>query len=343
MHRNLVVWILLLVAIPFASAFPSPHGFQRRNHARHQALQELHGRQNADPPSAPGQGCPVNGYQCNGAEIQRKFTLRTPLRQNGLLAVLYSGCDHGVWTPLATCATGELCFSDGTNANCAPGPSGGLPTIIPSPTGSQTVYLPDITPVSVPKEGPTSPISPQPPSSTLGTAEETSPTLPVEQKAHTPPLISSAGTANEETPLKENAPKGAVSAPHYVVYADWGFEGLPSVADLKGFNRLMLAFWMIERPKDLRPNLIGPGPYDKAEYWSNMTSSEQLALKAEYTKAGISVMVSAFGATGMLVKHLQRPAAERLPLLHLQRLQCDSCGSVCDRKARGRLCKEEQS
>lgn len=106
-------------------------------------------------------------------------------------------------------------------------------------------------------------------------------------------------SAKSKRPNEEGGPTGpAASGPHYAIYTDWGIEGLPTVADLKGFNRLLLAFWMTDRKLPHRPDLKGKGPVDKAEEWSLLSAAEQISRKAEFNKAGISLMISAFGEAG---------------------------------------------
>lgn len=75
--------------------------------------------------------------------------------------------------------------------------------------------------------------------------------------------------ATSETEVQESKPEsptkgGANSGPHYVIYTDSENsltkekgKMLPSVADLKGFNRLILAFWMTDRKLPARPELTG--------------------------------------------------------------------------------------
>ncbi len=62
---------------------------------------------------------------------------------------------------------------------------------------------------------------------------------------------------------------------------------MPSVEDLKSFNRFILAFWL----SDL-------GPYDNAQMWVWMSAADRRAVLDRYHAAGIALMVSAFGATG---------------------------------------------
>jgi formate-dependent nitrite reductase membrane component NrfD len=43
--------------------------------------------------------------------------------------------------------------------------------------------------------------------------------------------------------------------------------------------------------------LLSTGPFDKALEWQQLTADQRAAVKAEYSAAGISLVVSAFGAT----------------------------------------------
>ena len=43
--------------------------------------------------------------------------------------------------------------------------------------------------------------------------------------------------------------------------------------------------------------MLSKGPVDKAAEWKQLTSDQRAKVKAEYKKAGISLVVSAFGST----------------------------------------------
>ncbi|KDQ20356.1 glycoside hydrolase family 18 protein [Botryobasidium botryosum FD-172 SS1] len=76
--------------------------------------------------------------------------------------------------------------------------------------------------------------------------------------------------------------------PRWAIYWDeWvaNEQGLPSVEKLNGFNVLYLSFWL--------PN----GPADQALEWTRLSAASRKSMKAQYEKAGIKVMVSAFGET----------------------------------------------
>ncbi len=73
---------------------------------------------------------------------------------------------------------------------------------------------------------------------------------------------------------------------------------MPSVADLAGYNKFLLAFWMSDR-----------GAVDVADFWSGLSSAQQAAVVADYTAAGITLMVSAFGSTDAPTSSGEDPAA----------------------------------
>ncbi|KAI0731324.1 glycoside hydrolase family 18 protein [Earliella scabrosa] len=78
------------------------------------------------------------------------------------------------------------------------------------------------------------------------------------------------------------------SAPRFVVYSDrWvsGLTGPPPVSQIHGFNVFVLSFLLIS------------GARDKALEWTQLSSADRARIKSEYEAAGISLMVSAFGAT----------------------------------------------
>lgn len=62
---------------------------------------------------------------------------------------------------------------------------------------------------------------------------------------------------------------------------------MPSVSDLRDFNRFILAFWM-----------SNSGPVDNAQAWAWFSADYRKQVIAQYHAAGIALMVSAFGSTG---------------------------------------------
>ncbi|KAF5350237.1 hypothetical protein D9758_007838 [Tetrapyrgos nigripes] len=78
------------------------------------------------------------------------------------------------------------------------------------------------------------------------------------------------------------------SAPRFVVYADKfvpGQTGPPPVDQVKGYNVFALSF------------LLTSGPFDKALEWTQLSDADRASIKQQYNAAGISLVVSAFGAT----------------------------------------------
>ncbi|KZT41907.1 glycoside hydrolase family 18 protein, partial [Sistotremastrum suecicum HHB10207 ss-3] len=77
-------------------------------------------------------------------------------------------------------------------------------------------------------------------------------------------------------------------APRFVVYTDqWipGTDEPPTVAQLKGFNVLILSFLLLS------------GPADKALEFTELDAATRASIISAYHAAGISIMVSAFGST----------------------------------------------
>ena len=63
---------------------------------------------------------------------------------------------------------------------------------------------------------------------------------------------------------------------------------MPAASDLADYNRFILAFWM-----------TGSGAVDNAQFWETLDESTRSKTIKEYHDAGIALMVSAFGSTGM--------------------------------------------
>ncbi|EIW78011.1 glycoside hydrolase family 18 protein [Coniophora puteana RWD-64-598 SS2] len=101
-------------------------------------------------------------------------------------------------------------------------------------------------------------------------------------------LATSAAALPVTTETGLTARASAPAAPHWVVYSDkWisGETGPPKTTDLVGYNTFLLSFWM------------STGAADQAVMWSQMDAATRTSTKAEYEKAGIKLMVSAFGSS----------------------------------------------
>jgi hypothetical protein len=200
-------------------------------------------------------------------------------------------CDHGSWTTLQ-CPPGLSCVSGGseTIARCAAGGQESQPPL--NPVHQDVVNTATAEPTA------TATVSPAASEFAVSVAPDRSSELALQspssasQTSGVPPSTATANATSSDFAAStaiSPAPKGgSASAPHYVIYTDANEMGeLPSAAQLKGFNRLMLAFWMTTR-----------GAAAKASTWMKLGPAGQAAKRAEYNAAGISVMVSAFGATG---------------------------------------------
>jgi len=78
------------------------------------------------------------------------------------------------------------------------------------------------------------------------------------------------------------------AAPHFALYSDketQGITGPPPTSQITGWNVFILSFLLLE------------GAWDKAEEWTQLSSSQRSSLKSQYAAAGIKLMVSAFGST----------------------------------------------
>ncbi|KAH9852938.1 chitinase [Lenzites betulinus] len=79
-------------------------------------------------------------------------------------------------------------------------------------------------------------------------------------------------------------PKG----PKFVLYTDGFIDGgsvLPPLDQIEGFNVVNLAF------------LLTTGPADQAASWATVPADQRRTLKEQYNRAGVSLVVSAFGET----------------------------------------------
>ncbi|KAF8553127.1 glycoside hydrolase family 18 protein [Imleria badia] len=81
--------------------------------------------------------------------------------------------------------------------------------------------------------------------------------------------------------LKRSTP----AAPRFVVYSDAWVDSFPTPQDLKGYNVYALSFY------------LSSGPTDMAEGWKELTQEQRTSYIEEYNRAGISMIVSAFGST----------------------------------------------
>ncbi|KAI1785587.1 chitinase [Ganoderma leucocontextum] len=79
------------------------------------------------------------------------------------------------------------------------------------------------------------------------------------------------------------------SGPKFVIYSASavGEEVLPPVDQMKGFNVVNLAFLQYD------------GAHDQALNWANLLAPRRQQLKAQYNDAGISFLVTAFGAVDL--------------------------------------------
>lgn len=119
---------------------------------------------------------------------------------------------------------------------------------------------------------------------TSTTSQPVSTLLPTSQD--TKPPTTTLDTTESAFPPAATVSTSSAQSPHYVVYSDAWLHNMPSAAELAGYNKFVLAFW-----------LSSSGAADNAKLWQDLGSSEQRRIVQEYTKAGITLMVSAFGAT----------------------------------------------
>ncbi|KAI0675175.1 glycoside hydrolase [Trametes maxima] len=96
---------------------------------------------------------------------------------------------------------------------------------------------------------------------------------------------TSPATGNSTSPGNVTYEYG--STPAFVVYTDRSTGGdiLPPVTELEGYTVVVLSFLMVS------------GPADQAKAWELLTDAQKAAIKNEYNAAGVSLIVSAFGAT----------------------------------------------
>ncbi|KAI0034855.1 glycoside hydrolase family 18 protein [Vararia minispora EC-137] len=88
------------------------------------------------------------------------------------------------------------------------------------------------------------------------------------------------------SPASSGAGQGPTS--RFVIYSDQyvsGENGPPDVSMVKGFNVFALSFLLLS------------GAADQAVEWTLISASDRAKIKSQYTAAGISIVVSAFGST----------------------------------------------
>ncbi|KAJ3795919.1 putative chitinase [Lentinula aff. detonsa] len=88
-------------------------------------------------------------------------------------------------------------------------------------------------------------------------------------------------------PLSHQARASAPAAPHFVVYTDKGSEPAPDVSKISGFNTVAMSF------------LLTTGAADQAKAWEILAKDQKSSTKSSYQKAGIKLIVSAFGSTDL--------------------------------------------
>ncbi|WOO76896.1 uncharacterized protein LOC62_01G000509 [Vanrija pseudolonga] len=106
-----------------------------------------------------------------------------------------------------------------------------------------------------------------------------------------------ATTTTSSAPPVQTVTPGKFNAPHYVIYADSWLAGgnMPTVAQLGGFNRFVLAFDMTV------------GAVDDAVLWTQLDQNTRTSILNSYHAAGKAIMVSAFGSTDAPTSNGQNP------------------------------------
>ncbi|KIK53897.1 glycoside hydrolase family 18 protein [Collybiopsis luxurians FD-317 M1] len=96
-----------------------------------------------------------------------------------------------------------------------------------------------------------------------------------------------AAPAYPRAAAKAPAAGGTQAAPHFVVYTDKGSEPAPDASKISGFNTVAMSF------------LLTTGAADQAKAWETLPAAQKSSTKAAYQKAGIKLIVSAFGSTDL--------------------------------------------
>ncbi|OBZ70862.1 hypothetical protein A0H81_09082 [Grifola frondosa] len=89
-------------------------------------------------------------------------------------------------------------------------------------------------------------------------------------------------------PVVVAAPIAAsTESPAFVIYTNSFISAdvLPPVADLQGYNVVVLSFLLLN------------GPFDQAAAWAALSLSQRASTKSDYANADIRIIVSAFGST----------------------------------------------
>ncbi|KAM5540711.1 hypothetical protein V8D89_005742 [Ganoderma adspersum] len=95
-----------------------------------------------------------------------------------------------------------------------------------------------------------------------------------------------AAPAPADGDISSLSARAVAPSSRFVIYSDNFVAGvLPSAGTLKGYNVVALSF------------LTCKGAVDQANNWASLPAAKKKAKKAEYHKAGIKIIASAFGAT----------------------------------------------
>ena len=232
------------------------------------------------------QECEYGSWRCLGQDLQRQYTRprRAVGRREKLtcrLAVTSTGCFGGQFGTMRTCAADEVCSTEDGDTGCvwvwqktakagegmdatSSEPSA-ISTVSTCAGMSSTSSSNSISDYMVPSPTPTTPTSTWSEATTHAQSHNLSTLVP--EPTSTP--LPNLGTA------------------HYVIYSDAWLTEMPYQSAVQGFNKFILAFWLSDK-----------GAVDNAAFWEKLTQVEQLEVIKGYKAAGITLMVSAFGATG---------------------------------------------
>jgi chitinase len=110
-------------------------------------------------------------------------------------------------------------------------------------------------------------------------------------------LAAFAGVQVQAAPMVDGTAltARASSTGHFVIYQDkWLTQGPPNVEDVKGFDTVILSFW------------LSSGMADQAMAWQELTDDQRKTMLAKYKAAGIKVRAH---DAPMTAKKLMRGAA----------------------------------
>jgi hypothetical protein len=205
--------------------------------------------------------------------------------------LVHLGCYGGSFGTLRTCAADQVCSTDNGETGCIwawqkPGAASEGSVVTPTATQASSpsstlspdfTFYPSIVSVSAKFPAISSPTS----------LSENSTVAVTPTPTWNEPSRTESHNLSTLVPTPTSTPPPDLGNAHYVIYSDAWLTEMPHTSAVQGFNKFILAFWLSDR-----------GAADNAAFWEKLSQDEQLEVVRRYKEAGITLMVSAFGATG---------------------------------------------